>query len=116
MITNYLCTISFKEVPQLVEQRFRDRASPTNMTIRKNVKKYLGSSSNLNQDRSGHRRANRTMRNNNLLQENLIEDPRTSARKNGLDISMYTFNRITELDLKWHLYKMYVRKEGNNYK
>ena len=32
----------------------------------------------------------------NLIQEKLIEYPRISARKNGLDISKSTFNRISK--------------------
>ena len=36
----------------------------------------------------------------NLLQKKLIEDPRVSARNNGLDISKSTFNLITKRDLK----------------
>ena len=38
-----------------------------------------------------------------------IEDPRISAKNNGLDISKRTFNRITKRDLKEHLYMMHVR-------
>ena len=54
--------------------------------------------------------------NNNLLQEELIDDLRIPAGEMCLDISKRTFNRITERNLKWHLYKMHVRKEENNYK
>ena len=66
---------------------------------------------NLNKDRSGRRRTEYTQENINLHQEKLIDDPNISARKNGFDISKNTFNRITKLDLKWHPYKMHVRKE-----
>ena len=45
--TNYVRTGSFKEVQQLFEQRFCDRDSPTNITIR-NVKKYKTEGSSLN--------------------------------------------------------------------
>ena len=71
---------------------------------------------NLDKDRSGRRRTERTQENINLLQEKLIEDPRISARKNGLDISKSSFNRITKRDLKWYPYKMHVRNERKNYK
>ena len=72
------------------------------MPIWKNYKKYKteGSSLNLNKDRSGRRRKERTQENINLPKEKVIEDPRISARKNGLDISKSTFNRITKRDLK----------------
>ena len=84
---NYLRTRNFKEVQQLFEQRFRDRVPPTNMTIWKNVKecKTEGSSLNLNNDRLGRRRTERTQENINL-QEKLIEYPKISARKNCSDI------------------------------
>ena len=77
----------FKYVQQLFEQRFRDRVSPTKMTIGKYVEKYKTerSSLNLNRDRSGNRITECTQENINLLQEKLIEDPRISARKNGLE-------------------------------
>ena len=52
----------------------------------------------------------------NLLQTKLIKDLIISARKIGLDVSLSAFNRITERDLRWHPYKMYIGKEGNNYK
>ena len=63
------------------------------MTIWETVKKYKteGSRLNLNKDRSG-RRTEGTQENIHFLQEKLIEDPRISARKNGLTISMITFN------------------------
>ena len=89
------------------------------MTISKSCqKKYKteGSSSNLNKYRSGRRRTERTQENINLPQEQLIKDQRISARKNGLDISEKTFNPITKHYLKWHPYKMRIRKERNNYK
>ena len=66
-------------------------------------------------DRSGRRRTERTQEDINLIQEKFIEDPRISAIKNGSDISKSTFIRITNRDLKWHPYKMHVRKERNNY-
>ena len=77
-----------------------------------NVKRYKteGSSFNLNKDRSGRRRTERTQENIKLLQEKLIEDLRISAIKNGLDISERTFNRITKRDLKWYPIKMHVHK------
>ena len=82
VVINYLGTKSFKEVHQLFEQRFRDIASPTNITIWKNVKMYKtrGSSLNMNKDNSGGRR--RTQENINL-QENLIE-----VQEYPCDISM----------------------------
>ena len=88
------------------------------MVIWRNVIEYKteGSSLNLNKDRLCRRRTERTQENIILLQENIIEDPRTSARKNGLDISKSTFNPINKYDLKWHTYKMHAKKETKNYR
>ena len=72
VVTNYLRTRRcFKDFQQLFEQRFRNRVSPTKMTIWKNVKKYKTeeSSLNRNKDHSGSRRTERTQENINLLQE-----------------------------------------------
>ena len=55
-----------------------------------------GSNINLNTDRSALKRIEHTQKNFNLFLEKLIEDPRISARMNGLDISKSTFNRITK--------------------
>ena len=62
------------------------------MIIWKNVKKHKteGSSLNPHKDRSDRERTERTQENINLLHEKLIEDPRISARKNGLDHSKST--------------------------
>ena len=51
-----------------------------------------GSSLNLNKDRSGRRKTERTQENITLLQKNLIEEQRISASKNGLDNSKSTFS------------------------
>ena len=114
VVTNYLKTKSFKDVLQLFEHCLRDRVSPTKMTFWKNVEKYKTetSSLDLNKYRSCRRRTERTQENINLLQEQVIEDPRISARKNGLEISKNTFNRITKRALKLHPCKMHVRKES----
>ena len=79
-----------------------------------NVKRYKteGSSFNLNKDRSGRRRTERTQQENiKLLQEKLLRDPKISATKNGFAISKSTFYRITKRDSQWYPYKMHVRKE-----
>ena len=118
VVTNYFKTRSLKMFSNSLNNAFGiERVSPTKITIWKNVKTYEtgGSSLNLNTDRKGHRRTERTQESINL-QEMLIEDQRISARKNGLDISKRTFNRITKRDLKWHSYKMYARKERKNCK
>ena len=69
-----------------------------------------------NKDCSDRRRTECTQENINLHPEKLNQDPGISARKNGLGISKSTFSRNTKLDLKWHPYKMHVRKERKYYK
>jgi hypothetical protein len=74
------------------------------MTIWRNVSKYKteGTSLNLNKGRSGRRRTGRSDENVRRVQEILTENPQISARKNGLNISKSTFNRIIKFDLKWY--------------
>ena len=118
VVTNYLRPRSLTEVQQLFEQSFRDRGSPTKITMWKKAKRYKIERSrlNLNNDHSSRRRTERIQKNFSLLQEKLIMELTISARMNGLDISMSTFNRITKRDLKWHPNKMHVGKERSNYK
>ena len=65
---------------------------------------------NLSKDRSGRKRTERTWENIEPLWEKLIEDPLTSAREYGLDVSKSTLNWITKRGLKCHSYKMHVKK------
>ena len=51
-------------------------------------KRTEGASLNPNKDRSGRRRTKRTYENINLLQEKFIEDPRISARMDGLALNV----------------------------
>ena len=73
------------------------------------------SSLSSNKYNSCRRRTKHTQENINLLQEKLVQDPRISARKNGSYISKNTLTRITKRDLKWHSYKLHVRKERKNW-
>lgn len=113
VVTSYLRTGSFKLVQQDFEQRFPERASPTKKTIWTNVNKFKneGTTSNLNRERSGCRRTERTRENINRVREKLIENPKISTRRNGLDISKSTFNRIVKNDVRYHAYKIHVRHE-----
>ena len=93
VVANYVRTRSLKDVQQ---QLFRDRVASTKITILIFFNKYKsqGSSLNLNKDRLGRRRTERTQKNILLLlQENLIKEPRISARNNCLAIGKSTFNR-----------------------
>ena len=47
----------------------------------------------------------------NLVLEHLLEDQKISARRNGLNLSKDTFQRIVKYDLEWYPYKMRARHE-----
>ncbi|KAF2356232.1 hypothetical protein FHG87_013013 [Trinorchestia longiramus] len=83
------------------------------MTIWRNVTRYRteGTSLNLNKGRSGRKRTGRSEENVRVVQRALTENPQISARKSGLVVTKFTFNRIITLDLKWHPYKMHVRNK-----
>ena len=66
---------------------------------------------NLNKNRSGRKNTARTRENINLVLEHLLEDPKKSPRRNGLDLSKDTFQRIVKYELEWYHYKMRVRHE-----
>ncbi|KAF2351997.1 hypothetical protein FHG87_017249 [Trinorchestia longiramus] len=91
------------------------RQSSTKMTIWRNVTRYRTeeTSQNLNKGRSGRKRTGRSEKNVRIVQGTLTENPQISARKIGLDVTKSVFNRIITLDLKWHPYKMHVRKAKN---
>ena len=76
VVRNYLRTRSFQKFQQLFEQGCLDRASSTEITIWKNVKKYRTErlSWNPNKCSTGRMRTDNTQDNMNLLQEKLIED------------------------------------------
>ena len=80
----------------------------------KNIQKFqkysnAGTSLNLNKENSGRRRTTRTEENIAAIRALLEENPRVSARRNPIDISSSSFNRITKFELRWHPYKMHVR-------
>ena len=86
---------------------------PCKTTILLNFQKYsnAGTSLNLNKGNSGRRRTTRTEENIAAIRALLEENPRVSARRNPIDISSSSFNRITKFELRWHPYKMHVRHQ-----
>ncbi|KAF2363288.1 Protein of unknown function DUF4817 [Trinorchestia longiramus] len=104
---------NFQQVIQSFQEHFPERQSPTKMTIWRNVTRYRtkGASLNLNKGRSGRKRTGRSEENVRIVQGALTENPKISARKSGLDVTIFTFNRIITLDLKWHPYQMQVRNK-----
>ena len=114
IVLNYTRTQSLVAVQNLFRERFPDRNPPAKTTILSNVRKYTnaGSSLNLNKGNSGRRRTTRSEENVDAVRAALLQQtPRVSARRNPLQISHASFNRITRLDLQWHPYQMFVRHQ-----
>jgi hypothetical protein len=91
--------------------RFPDRNLPHKSTILRNFEKYSieGTTSNLNKGNSGRRRTARSEENVAAVRALLEQNPRNvSARRNPIEITSASFNRITRLDLKWHPYRMII--------
>ena len=90
---------------------FPDHNPPAPSTILENVRKYqnAGTSLNLNKGNSGRRRTIRTAENIDAVRDLLQQDPHARARRNPIQISRSSFNRITKHDIKWHPYRIHVR-------
>ena len=110
---HYTKTKSIAAVQNAFLERFPDRNPPCKTTILRNFQKYsnAGTSLNLNKGNSGRRRTTRTEENIAAIRALLEENPRVSARRNPIDISSSSFNRITKFELRWHPYKMHVRHQ-----
>ena len=105
VVTTYTLTQSVTEVQNAFRIRFPDRNPPNKKTILKNVRKYhnTGTSLNRNKGNSGRRRTARSEENVAAARDLLEETPRgVSARRNAVEVSKSSFNRITRLDLRWH--------------
>ncbi|KAF2349048.1 Protein of unknown function DUF4817 [Trinorchestia longiramus] len=115
IVEKYFQAKSFQQVIQAFQEHFPERQSPTKMTIWRNVTRYRtkGTRLNLNKGRSGPKRTGRSEENVRIVQGALTENLQIPARKSGLDVTKSTFNRIITLYLKWHPYKMHVRKTKN---
>ena len=94
--------------------RFPEQEPPAKRTIQETVSKYhtFGTSLNRNKGNSERSRTARTPENiirvMNVSQNNARN---ISTRRNGLDISASTFNRITYQGLRFHPYRIVVRDE-----
>ncbi|KAF2348469.1 Protein of unknown function DUF4817 [Trinorchestia longiramus] len=113
IVEKYFQAKSFQLVILSFQKHFPKRQSPTKMTIWRNVTRYRteGTSLNLNKGRTGRKRTGRSEENVRIVQGALTENLQISARKSGLDVTKSTFNRIITSDVKWHPYKMHVRKQ-----
>ena len=112
LVETFFRTNSFKQVREQFLLRFPDRNAPSKSTIQRNVEKYrtYGTSLNMNKGNSGPPTRVRTPETIDVVRQLLQDNPRTSARQNGL-VSKSTFNRITKRDLRFHPYQMKIRHE-----
>ena len=113
IVENYILTRSIQNVQEAFRNAFIGRNVPTKSTILNNVRKYHehGTSSNLNQGRSGRRRTARSAENIELVRDLLENNPRVSVRRNGSNISNASFHRIIKHDLNYHPYVLITRQE-----
>ena len=112
IVRTYFQTRSYVEVRRLFQNEFPRHAPQEPKTIHRNVVKYNehGRSLNRNLSASGRPRSGRSAENIDTVQEALEENPDSVVcRRNGLGLSVRTFNRICKEDLKWHPYKIRVR-------
>ena len=114
VVLHYSLTHSLAAVQSAFREKFPDRNPPSKTTILKNFRKYskYGTSLNLNKSNSGRPRTARSPENIAAIRRLLEENPRSvSARRNPIQISPASFNRITRLDLGRTSYSMVVRYE-----
>ena len=116
IIENYLSTNSYNAVIAAFRIEFSMRQPPHVTTIRRLLQKFhrLGTVQNQNPGNSGRNRTARTPKNIALVQQALAENPRISARRNGIGLSKSTFNEITKIDLCYHPYRMRIRHALEN--
>ena len=87
--------------------------SPSKHTMIKTFRKFVreGTCHNLNKGRSGRTRTARTAENIELVRQSLTENRQRSSRRNGLGLSLRTFQRIVKFDLKFHPYVLIRRQK-----
>ena len=113
IVTAWFESKSLSQVAQDFSEKFPERNVPNKTTIWKNVRKYReeGTSLNLNRGRSGRKKTARSDANIAAVRMLLDENPNVSGRRNPLQLSQVTFQRICKFDLKWHPYKIVKRHQ-----
>ena len=117
LVTEYARTQSVTEVLQVFRRRYPNDRCPSRKTVLRNVQKYqrTGTSHNLCAGHSGRRRSGRSELNINAIRQVLEHTQNNnqgiSSRRNGLQLTQSTFNRITRIDLRYHPYQMIMRHE-----
>ena len=101
IVLHYTQTANTAAVQNAFRARFPDRNLPHKTTILRNFEKYSieGTTSNLNKGNSGRRRTARSEEIVAAVRALLEQNPRNvSARRNPIEITSASFNRITRLD------------------
>ena len=114
VVSKYLETKSYNEIIRAFRVRFPDRVVPYKTTIQRNVKKYMehGTSLNLNKQFSGRRRTARSVENIEEARIELQNNPGNfSLRRNNLELTRSSLQRIIKNDLKWHPFKILTRHQ-----
>ncbi|KAF2366998.1 Protein of unknown function DUF4817 [Trinorchestia longiramus] len=94
VVTTWISTRSTKRVQALFSQHFFNRRSPCTDTIWKNANKYQqeGTSRNLYKGRSERKRTARSEEKVENVRNLLLQTPQVSIRRNGLPLTMSSFN------------------------
>ena len=102
-----------QEVRRRWAGRWGNVPAPTVRTVLRTFQKFVreGTCLNLNQGRSGRQRTARTAANIELVRQSLLENGQRSSRRNGLGLSRRTFQRIVQLDIKFHPYVLIRRQK-----
>ena len=100
------------QVRRLWANQFPGVQPPTARTIRQNYRKYRthGTSLNRNQNNSGRRRTARSVQNIRRVRRSLQRNGNVTSRRNGLNLSRSSFNRIVRLDIHFFPYVLIKRQ------
>ena len=113
VVSIFLQTNSVADVVQRFQERFPERQAPTGKTVRNVVRKFQthGTVKNLNSGNSGRRKTVCSAENIELVRAALEENPTLTTRRNGLNISQKSVNRIIRKEINWFPYKIRRRHE-----
>ena len=114
LVKTFEQTRSYDQVLLEFQRRFPGRPLPHKKRISWNERKFsrTGTVRNLHKERCGKKKIiGRSAGNINVVTNVVGQNLNVSCRNNPTGIPSATFNRIVRLDLKWHLFKHFVRHE-----
>ena len=112
MVLSYNRSRSPTETRARFMRQFPGIRPPNRTTVLRNFLKYRSFATSLNRNRgnSGRPRSGRPQRNIAAVRQELNRNPTATIRRNNVpQVSRSTFNRIVNLDLRWHPYKLIHR-------